>query len=60
VLPVTVVAEVAAENSAHVLVQLTMQGTPLLARITRFSRDQLELKVGQSLWAQVKSVAVLA
>jgi molybdate transport system ATP-binding protein len=60
VLPVTVVAEVAAENSAHVLVQLDMQGTPLLARITRFSRDQLELKVGQALWAQVKSVAVLA
>jgi len=60
VLPVTVVAEVAAENSAHVLVQLDMQGTPLLARITRFSRDQLELKIGQALWAQVKSVAVLA
>ncbi len=60
VLPVTVVAEVAAQNSAHVLVQLDMHGTPLLARITRFSRDQLELKIGQALWAQVKSVAVLA
>jgi molybdate transport system ATP-binding protein len=60
VLPVTVRAEMAADNSAHVLVQLDMQGTPLLARITRFSRDQLELKVGQTLWAQVKSVAVLA
>ncbi|WP_457440021.1 molybdenum ABC transporter ATP-binding protein [Pseudomonas sp. TE3786] len=60
VLPVTVVAEVAAENHAHVLVQLDMHGSPLLARITRFSRDQLELKVGQRLWAQVKSVAVLA
>ncbi len=60
VLPVTVVAEVPADNGAHVLVQLDMQGTPLLARITRFSRDQLELQVGQRLWAQVKSVAVLA
>src|SRR3989344_4763740 len=44
VLPVTVVAEVPADNGAHVLVQLDMHGTPLLARITRFSRDQLELQ----------------
>ncbi|MGH8352331.1 MAG: molybdenum ABC transporter ATP-binding protein [Pseudomonas sp.] len=59
-LPVTVSAEIPADNAAHVLVRLEMDGTPLLARITRFSRDQLGLHPGQRLWAQIKSVALLA
>ncbi|WP_371928127.1 molybdenum ABC transporter ATP-binding protein [Pseudomonas sp. GV105] len=59
-LPVTVTQEIAADNSAHVLVRLDAGGTPLLARITRFSRDQLQLHPGQTLWAQIKAVAVLA
>ena len=59
-LPVTVTQEIAADNSAHVLVRLDAEGTPLLARITRFSRDQLQLHPGQTLWAQIKAVAVLA
>jgi len=59
-LPVTVINEVPADNVAHVLVRLDAQGTPLLARITRYSRDQLNLHPGQRLWAQIKSVALLA
>lgn len=59
-LPVTVISEIAADNTAHVLVRLDASGTPLLARITRYSRDQLRLFPGQQLWAQIKSVAVLA
>ncbi|WP_137886179.1 molybdenum ABC transporter ATP-binding protein [Pseudomonas sp. 2FE] len=59
-LPVTVSAEIPADNAAHVLVRLEMEGTPLLARITRYSRDQLGLHRGQRLWAQIKSVALLA
>ncbi len=59
-LPVTVIQEIAADNNAHVLVRLDADGTPLLARITRFSRDQLQLRPGQTLWAQIKAVAVLA
>lgn len=59
-LPVTVTQEISADNSAHVLVRLDACGTPLLARITRFSRDQLQLHPGQRLWAQIKAVAVLA
>jgi molybdate transport system ATP-binding protein len=59
-LPVTVTGEVAADNTAHVLVRLDAAGTPLLARITRYSRDQLHLYPSQQLWAQIKSVAVLA
>jgi molybdate transport system ATP-binding protein len=59
-LPVTVVSEQAADNTAHVLIRLDAGGTPLLARITRFSRDQLGIHPGQHLWAQIKAVAVLA
>ncbi len=59
-LPVTVTEEISADNNAHVLVRLDVGGTPLLARITRFSRDQLQLHPGQALWAQIKAVAVLA
>lgn len=59
-LPVIVVQELGADNHAHVLVRLDAGGTPLLARITRFSRDQLQLRPGLMLWAQIKAVAVLA
>jgi len=59
-LPVTVTSEITADHAAHVLVRLDAAGTPLLARITRYSRDQLRLYPGQLLWAQIKSVAVLA
>jgi molybdate transport system ATP-binding protein len=59
-LPVTVVSEMGADNTAHVLVRLDAAGTPLLARITRYSRDQLNVHPGQQLWAQIKAVAVLA
>ena len=59
-LPVTLRGEIAADNSAHILVRLDAAGTPLLARITRFSRDLLGLHPGQQLWAQIKAVAVLA
>jgi molybdate transport system ATP-binding protein len=59
-LPVTVVSEQAADNAAHVLIRLDAAGTPLLARITRYSRDHLAIHPGQQLWAQIKAVAVLA
>ena len=59
-LPVTVISEICADNAAHVLIRLNAAGTPLLARITRYSRDQLGVHPGQQLWAQIKAVAVLA
>lgn len=59
-LPAVVTGEMPADNSAHVLVRLDIVGTPLLARITRYSRDHLGLHTGQLLWAQIKAVAVLA
>ena len=47
-------------HPAQCLVRLELAGTPLLARITRLSRDQLGLSEGMAVVAQIKSVAVLA
>lgn len=58
-LPARVEQVVAAETLAHVLVRLDAQGTPLLARITRRSADQLQVQPGKTLWAQIKAVALL-
>lgn len=60
VLPATVVEIVPTENPAHLLVKLDVAGTLLLARITRYSHDHLGLQTGQAVWAQIKSVALLA
>ena len=58
-LPVRVRESRPAANPAHVLVSLDAGGNALLARITRFSADQLGLHTGQVLFAQIKSVALL-
>lgn len=58
-LRVTVQAIVAAEDSHHVIVRLSADGTPLLARITRYSCDRLALVPGAQLWAQIKAVSLL-
>jgi len=58
-LPVQVRESRPADNPAHVLVSLDAGGNALLARITRFSADQLGLHPGQLLFAQIKSVALL-
>jgi molybdate transport system ATP-binding protein len=58
-LPATVTEVADADNPAHVLVRLDAGGTPLIARITRRSRDHLGVTPGQPLWAQIKAVALL-
>jgi molybdate transport system ATP-binding protein len=58
-LPALVLDWLEIEGQAHVLVRLQVGGEQLIARITRYSRDQLGLHRGQALWAQVKSVALL-
>lgn len=58
-LPARVEALAAADTPAHVLVRLDAGGTPLLARITRRSADQLGVAPGKALWAQIKTVALL-
>jgi molybdate transport system ATP-binding protein len=62
IIPVTVTAlneENASQNKAQLLVQLDAAGTPLLARVTHKSADALKLAPGKSVFAQVKSVALL-
>ncbi|WP_454252425.1 molybdenum ABC transporter ATP-binding protein [Pseudomonas sp. Marseille-Q7302] len=60
VLPATV-AEIAPTRSpAQVLLRLDLGGTALLARITRYSLERMSLQPGSQVWAQLKSVAVLA
>ncbi len=58
-LPVRVEEIATADTPAHVLVRLSAQTTPLLARITRRSADQLGVAVGKQLWARIKTVALL-
>lgn len=59
-LPAVVTDIGAAESAADVLVRLDAGGTPLLARITRRSCDRLQVAPGKAMWAQIKSVALLA
>ncbi|MEJ2385289.1 MAG: molybdenum ABC transporter ATP-binding protein [Xanthomonadales bacterium] len=53
------VAELRAENDARVVVRLMAGTTPLLAGITRKSAEELGLAPGRTVYAQVKSVALL-
>lgn len=59
-LSATVTAIADGDNPAQVLVGLDAGGTALLARITRRSLDQLNLVPGKAVWAQIKSVSLLA
>ncbi|MBV6288208.1 molybdenum ABC transporter ATP-binding protein [Pseudomonas aegrilactucae] len=58
-LPVQVCGLRTSDNPAQMMVSLDADGTALLARVTRYSCDQLQLHPGQQLWAQIKSVALL-
>jgi len=53
-----VVTEMVEQGPGRVMVRLDVQGTPLLARITRKSRERLGLEPGMPLYAQIKSVAL--
>lgn len=58
-LAVTVQEIAPSDTPAHVLVRLAAGRTALIARITRRSRDQLEIVPGKRIWAQIKTVALL-
>lgn len=58
ILPAQVV-EIADENPSQVMVRLDTGGVPLLARVTRKSCTMLNLQPGTSVFAQVKSIALL-
>jgi molybdate transport system ATP-binding protein len=59
-LPAKVTASAATDIPGHVLVQLRMGPTPLLARITARSCRELDIVPGRELWVQIKGVALLS
>jgi molybdate transport system ATP-binding protein len=59
-LPAMVTAVAATDTPGHVLVQLRMGESPLLARITERSRRELDIAPGLRLWVQIKGVALLS
>jgi molybdate transport system ATP-binding protein len=58
-LPATVTAVAATDTPGHVLVQLRVGASPLLARVTARSRRELEIAPGREVWVQIKGVALL-
>lgn len=60
ILPATVSAVAATETPGHVLVQMQIGATPMLARITERSCRELGIAPGLAVWAQIKGVALLA
>jgi molybdate transport system ATP-binding protein len=58
-LPATVTAVAATDTPGHVMVQLRVGDSPLLARITARSRRELEIAPGREVWVQIKGVALL-
>jgi molybdate transport system ATP-binding protein len=60
VLSATVVGIAGDVNPSQAVVRLDVDGSPLLARVTRYSIDRLGIVEGMQLWAQVKAVSLLA
>ncbi len=56
----TVVEEMIPQGSAQVMIKLSANGVPILARLTRKSAALLDLAPGKAVYAQVKSVALLS
>jgi molybdate transport system ATP-binding protein len=59
ILPVRIEALGPDRDAARVLVRLSLDGAPLLARVTRRSADELGLRPGMTVYAQVKAVALM-
>jgi molybdate transport system ATP-binding protein len=57
-LPATV-SEISKESTAMALVKLKVGESVLLARLSNCSVEELKLRVGSAVWAQIKSVAVV-
>ncbi|MFD2273466.1 molybdenum ABC transporter ATP-binding protein [Undibacterium arcticum] len=60
ILPATITAIATTDSPGHVLVQMRVGATPLLARITERSCRELGITPDQPVWAQIKAVALLA
>ena len=54
-----VVEQIAEPVGHQVLVRLNASGTPVLARLTARAADQLQLRLGMPVWAQIKAVSLV-
>jgi molybdate transport system ATP-binding protein len=59
IFPVTV-QEVEEENESQCLIKVSLAGNPILSRITKKSIQDLDIKPGKEMFAQIKTVAVLS
>lgn len=59
ILPCSINALAPAGNPAQALIKLEVGGQTMLARVTRKSCDQLDLRPGITVYAQIKSVALV-
>ncbi len=55
-----IVDEIIPESESQMMVRLTAKGVPILCRLTRKSATLLDLKPGKQVYAQAKTVALLA
>ena len=55
-----IIDEMVTEGKAQMTVRLMVGGVPMLSRVTRKSSALLDLKAGKQVYAQAKSVALLA
>jgi len=58
-LPAIVTSLSNADDPNHVMVHLDVEGSVLLARITRYSSERLRVMPGQRLYAQIKGISLL-
>lgn len=58
-IPATIVSLINDQHSAMRIAQLDISGQLIFARITRKSEAHLNIKVGDKVWAQIKSVALI-
>ena len=59
IFPVTV-QEIEEENESQCLIKVSLAGNPILSRITKKSIQELNIEPGKEMFAQIKTVAVLA
>lgn len=58
-IPARIIEQVRCDGDSHVRIRLDAGGAPLVARLTRYSFDRLQLKPGLAVWAQIKAAAIL-
>ncbi len=59
ILPAAITTVVRTDTPGHVLVQMRVGSTPLLARISERSQRELGIVPGLAVWAQIKAVALV-